>query len=615
MQVINFLEDAIKNSTPTTSQVLKSPKSPSFRATGRPSNNHSRPTHPPVPTQIADLPSILPVSEINSWRNKTKVAPPSPLSHVQVLPVPASLTPAKPLQTMLHGEEILAVHPDDDLEEIDFSDMAKFAGIPDASREDVRTEEQMSKSDSGPWRRKLRQDDYISSNSGPTSQTTGVKPESYEEVDLLKSALSVETSSTSPVKTKFVAPDSHPAVNGLTRAPRGPVYREATMSALDDTMSRIKGALDGMQTADQTKGPVHSSSADGIAMPTQMQLSSSKPVPSSVPAATMPPSKPSKWIPPALRARDADFSQQTGEVFVTIPEPPRSPEPAWKAFAVRLPNHSRPINPLTEQQFHLFQKFPGPARWDILSFDPPVPGMQRREFSLADILFPKPQLFKGKRRYVISIPNSKVIPVSLKSDAEAPKVHLPQSPMASRAAASAFRSPSGVTQRSSWRKSTVTQTTTAESLTSDSGLNPVSRSPPPDLASNPTQVIATRADDFIPNRSKLEPKMPAGSAVAFYRNARVDSLESAPTSTVSFTVSSELEAGHKSLSLVPLSPSANPGAIGSIKPSNSSDKSVRDELKSQPTSPEFVPTLIQSKAGSKSSEDSVRTHLPQQVFN
>ena len=610
MQVTNFLEDAIKNSVPTTSKVLKPPKSPllrtlSLRATGRPSNDLTRPAHPPVPTQIADPPSISPVSEVNSWRNKNRVAPPPPLSHVQVLPVSASLAPAKPLPSMLHGEEILAVHPDDDLEEIDFSDMAKFAGIPDASRE----EEQMSKSDSGPWRRKQRQDEpYISSSSGSVGQiTTGVKPELHKEVELSKSAPSAETSSTSPGKTKFVVPTPQPVVNGLTRAPRGPVYREATMSALDDTMSRIKGALDGMQTTDQTKGPVLSSSTDSIVLPTQTQLSPSKPVPSSIPAPPTPPSKPSKWMPPALRARDADFSQQLNEVFATIPEPPRSPEPAWKAFVVRLPKHSRPVKPLTEQQFYLNQKSTGPARWDILSFDPPVPGMQRREFSLVDILFPKPR----KRRYIISIPNSRVMPVS-KSDTEAPKVHLPPNPMASRTVAGAFGRPSEATQRSSWRKSTTIQATTAESLTSDSEFNPVSRSPPPDLASNPTQAIATRVDDFIPNRSKLEPKMPAGSAVAFYRNSRVGSLDSAPTSTVSFTVSSELEAGHKSHPLVPLSPSMNPGTIGSARPSNLSDKSARDELRSQPTSPEFVPTLIQSKAGSKSSEDSVRTQLPLQ---
>lgn len=642
MQVTNFLEDAIKDSAPTKSQALTSPKSPlhrtpSLRAAGRPPNNLPRPLRPPVSAQIAGPPLISPASEVNSWRNKAKVAPPPP--HVQVLPpVPTPAAPPKPPPTMLHGEEILAVHPDDDLEEVDFSDMGKFAGLPDAPREeDVRTAEglptkphrpvaadffgetsalgeQMSKSDTGPWRRKQHQDEpSISSNSGSASQTTtGVKPELHEEVEVLKLEPSTETSSTSPGKAKFVVPDPQSAMNGLPRAPRGPVYREATMSALDDVMSRIKGALDGMQTTDQTKGPVNSSSAEGISLPTQMQLPPSKPAPSSVPPTTKPLSKPSKWMPPALRARDADFGQQPEEVFdVTIPELPRSPEPAWKAFAIRLPKHSRPMKPLTKQQSQLYQKIAGPARWDILSFDPPVPGMQRREFSVVDVLFPKPHLSKGKRRYTISIPNSRVIPES-KSDAEAPKVHLPPSPVAARAVGGAFGRPSGATERSSWRKSAAAQTTMAESLASDSGFNPISRSPPPELASNPAQAIATRVDDLIPNRSKLEPKMPVGSAVAFYRSSRVDSLESAPTSSVNFTVSSELEAGRKSLPLVPPSPSVNPGAIGSARPSNSNDKSVRDELRSQPTSPEFVPTLIQSKAGSKSSEDSVRTqnYLP-----
>jgi serine/arginine repetitive matrix protein 2 len=98
--------------------------------------------------------------------------------------------------------------------------------------------------------------------------------------------------------------------------------------------------------------------------------------------------------------------------------------------------------------------------------------------------------------------------------------------------------------------------------------------------------------------------MPAGSAVAFYRDSRVDSLESGPRSlpSVSFTVTSELDGnatvkkngransksaaftiseGHKC---------AGPTSPAVLMPHGTS------ELKSQPASPEFVPALVQSKA-------------------
>jgi len=107
-----------------------------------------------------------------------------------------------------------------------------------------------------------------------------------------------------------------------------------------------------------------------------------------------------------IAARHYGFDQQPQEVFdITIPEPPRSPRPAWNAFVVRLPRFSRILEPLTKRQFHLNKSPPGQVRWDILSFVPPVKGMTRRDFSLNDVLFPKTQ---HVRRYVVSLhkPNS-----------------------------------------------------------------------------------------------------------------------------------------------------------------------------------------------------------------
>jgi hypothetical protein len=111
--------------------------------------------------------------------------------------------------------------------------------------------------------------------------------------------------------------------------------------------------------------------------------------------------------------------------------------------------------------------------------------------------------------------------------------------------------------------------------------------------------------------------MPAGLAVAFYRDSRVDSVEAGPKSLplVSFTVSSELEEAQQSKSKAESSNSQSstlpsPAAeVVNVTAASIEECSVdvhgTSELKSQPASPEFVPALVQSKAGSKSPEDSV----------
>ena len=119
------------------------------------------------------------------------------------------------------------------------------------------------------------------------------------------------------------------------------------MSALTDTMARIKGALDGMHTK--------------------------------------PPEPPKKWLPPALREKtdpaapvipDAKPEPQpqpevqhepppepvipaAREVFDTTGiEPPRSPKPAWNHFAVHLPRQPRAIEPVSQKRLrHFYNQF------------------------------------------------------------------------------------------------------------------------------------------------------------------------------------------------------------------------------------------------------------------
>jgi len=163
--------------------------------------------------------------------------------------------------------------------------------------------------------------------------------------------------------------------------------------------------------------------------------------------------------------------------------------------------------------------------------------------------------------------------------------------------AGAFGRPSGATDLSTWRKSTAPTPTPTPTkpgtVVADSWLDTVSRSPPPELASNLGNTPSMQADEPATIRPRSQPKMPAGSAVAFYRDTRVDSLESAPKSSVNFTVTSELEDAAQSKLKAGSSkslPASSPSAKVAIAlPSTGAHAiSVVSELKSQPASPELV---------------------------
>lgn len=593
-----------------------------------------------------------PALEVDSWRSKAKVLPPQPpkvahaKQHAVASSAPAQPTPPPP---MLHGIETLAVEPGEDLEVVDFSDMGKFVGVPEVLLENIPTlanqnprpqrpvaadffsddspvRDPMSfKSDTGPWRRKSLEEEDHPPSSDPSSvslqEAVDAASKTNSEVEKIPphSSLPSEGTSASPGKGRQTLSDIQPTniltgvassiPRGEQRPPRGPVYREATMSALDDVMSRIKGALDGMQTNELSK-----ENSNGASEARSPNISPPRPkITPQTTTAFKALQRDPRWVPPALRPQNYDFDQQPQEIFnVTMLEPPRSPKPAWNAFVIRLPKVSLPLKPITKQQYHQHKNPTGPVRWDILSFDPPVQGMNRRDFTVTDVLFHKPPMLKGRRRYIVSLPklrSTRKTPPAF-DNTVAPKVHLPPSPITSRVSnAGAFGRPSGADDRSTWRKSAAPSLAKTESIEADAGLIPISRSPPPELLSNFSQPNAFKSDDTASGRSKPQPKMPAGSAVAFYRGSRVDSIESTPISAVNFTVSSELESGSKPHSgSIPSSPSKvmkfDSSDVTKISPSDTRERAVV-ELKSQPASPEFVPILVQSKAGSKSSEDSV----------
>jgi serine/arginine repetitive matrix protein 2 len=542
---------------------------------------------------------------------------------------------------MLHGVEPLAVQPDEDLEIVDFSDMGKFVGVADPPpTEEERGDDDRSsrpsrpvaadffgensssvtsKSDTGPWRRKLSHDldhDSLTSASAPPDQSDIVSPlEQPADTTSVRPHVLPEASLDSSTKEKPVFHDPQsvagpsriaptlPVINGQRGSRPTPAFREAAMSTIDDTMSRIKGALDNMQqTAEMSKDIGHSVSGEVQPAGLRSKVPPTPTAPRALPR--------DKWVPPALRPRHYGFDQQPQEVFdITIPEPPRSPRPAWNAFVVRLPRFSRILEPLTKRQFHLNKSPPGQVRWDILSFVPPVKGMTRRDFSLNDVLFPKTQ---HTRRYVVSLhkPNSLPREVSGPNGTTGPKVRV-SAPKVN--GAGAFGRPSGAIDLSTWRKSTAPTPTKPGTVVADSWLNTVSRSPPPELASNLGNTPPIQADESATTRPRSQPKMPAGSAVAFYRDTRVDSLESAPKSSVNFTVTSELEDAAQSKLKAGSSkslPASSPSAKVAITlPSAGAHViSVVSELKSQPASPELV-HAVGRKSCSRSSEDTVSSLL------
>ena len=111
--------------------------------------------------------------------------------------------------------------------------------------------------------------------------------------------------------------------------------------------------------------------------------------------------------------------------------------------------------------------------------------------------------------------------------------------------------------------------------------------------------------DSAPVRTRSQPKMPVGSAVAFYRDSRIDVVEAAPKPLVNFIVGSELEQTSEApgeRDVTAFSSSSNSREV------NSSQATVNGVTSSPTTSLEqSLPSLV-SKTESKSSDDSVRSH-------
>ncbi|KAJ7785966.1 hypothetical protein B0H16DRAFT_1708191 [Mycena metata] len=626
--VLDIIETAVKSvevkpeaaiaTLPTPQAVVSPPLAP----VRRPSFPVQPPldSRPPPPRRIssssASNPPPIQTAGASSWRSKASpisatLPTPTPVRQVQSRP---AIPPFMATPTALEQVESLAENPDEELEVVDFSDLGKFIGVTEEEEEeempapepeptpapapiatparaprpvasdffDDRPETAFATPEKTTWRRQgVPDSEHPQLGESRDRPRSDVHPEASFTSEALLTGPPKDVDHHSP---SAAVPVPSPHVN---RTPRNqqPFYKEATMSTLDDVMSRIKGALDGMQTSEREHRSPEVSAA--IAVPRSSLFHPS-------PAANLSVQK-ERWVVPAFRTRQFDAEPQ--EVIVTGCEPPRSPKPAWNTFSVRLPKISQPMEPVNRKQILSFTRA-NLVRWDILSFDPPVEGMSRREFTVNEILFRRTGGFKGKSKFKVLLPSTKTT---------GPRVNIPMSPRVNGIGAFGRPSADGL---STWRKPA--SSVNLDQFESETGLSTMSRSPPPELPSDPSVASIPRPDAsksedvFGSLRSRSQPKMPAGSAVAFYREPDTKPL-------VNFIVNSELEDSrhgsenntlNKSKpSIMVSSPATNSLAPG--EPLNSASKPFTPRLKSSPTSSPEIPSLMSnSKAESKSSDDS-----------
>ncbi|KAI0639145.1 hypothetical protein C8Q77DRAFT_1044914 [Trametes polyzona] len=487
-----------------------------------------------VPVALPVQPS--PASEVDSWRRKN----PPPAS-VQAESQKPAATPVLPPPLLAHAD--LDVKAGEDVEVLDFSDHGKLAGAHQQPQQDA------SPTHTGRPPRAVASDffgDATSPQRAPDHSRT--EEETWRRGPPPRPAVSVHSEEAKPVPHDSQAAPSHPHAgapngvqstpvphtpthddhsrrvsshyqNGIHRSPVGPSYREAPMSALNDVMARIKGALDGMHHEH--------------------------------PEPEQEPPKPQKWLPPALRSKPAhhDFAPPQEVFDVTSAEPPKSPKPAWNVYHVKLPHVAHPMAapPKTEL---VWPRGLRNLQLEVYSFNPPIEALVRREGTVNDVLFNRPRIVNGRPKYFVSIPRRRLPRRPPPAETPgAPVVNLPSTPVRTRGPGLPKESASSTA--ATWRKAPGPSSSTAttwppnrEEANEPAGLDTVSRSPPPEAPSAPKAPEPTPATSSPASKAKLEPKMPVGSDVAFYRNSRVETaVESQPP--VQFIVSSELESDTK----------------------------------------------------------------------
>ena len=467
---------------------------------------------------------------MTSWRSNAAPLPPVSPPHS---PVPLTVTFPSAYQVL--GAQLLNSSNDESLEEVEFTDLGKFVGVEpnpneavvprpvqqvDASTEDDQPPPTRTRSDLDPsWRRKT--------SLAPVKEQPSVitVPDATSESSTSRETYTVPASPSVPTTSIGTSSPARPPTDGSfsshtlpvpssllsQRSPRAP-----SISAFDDTMSRIKGAM-------QTKPYRSAHHADRAAANSTAHSAEQPRFGRGV-------THTSRSHPPRVPEPDEPFTTLT-----ELDDDIQSGQPS----RVRLPFFSRPRGPLSKKELANLKRSILPLRWEVLSWDPPVEGMSVRDYSVNSVLFQKPPPQKGHPRYPVSLPPSGTYLIR-RSLPATPKVHLPAKPLVNKtlASAGAFGRPRVADENSNWRRILPSIPDQVESTSSSEGLVTRSGSSPPDTdkTSDFTSGVETETTVAVQlsTKSRAEPKMPAGASVAFYR-------ESTSCPSVSFTVSSELE--------------------------------------------------------------------------
>lgn len=514
-----------------------------------------------------------------SWRCKTHVSSQRPSS-------PTRLPVLAPLPLLHAGDEPITSTADENLEVVDFSDLGKLVG------EDVLGPHQSSANQSRP-RQRGRSTTSEFFEDTPTSQGPSEFP-GREVVSLCTESSPTETTERStsdrqygstqgPSTTSFDGFMSSGTCYSLTSLHRPhknfTSFREPPIAALDDVMSRIKGALDNMQVDSAKEAVIDIADA-------RPGLGSNKSTKLKPPGTTRSLPKEAKWLPPALRSQRSHHDHGQEDFAVTGYDPPHSPR-LTPRVVVKFPKVSHAVEPIQKRQLRS-STMPDYVRWDILSWNPPVEGMNKRSFSINDVLFKK---FKG-HRYQVTLP---------RSVRTGPRVHIPT--MSSRVSP-LYGRPKTLDDLVSWRRgpSDTKDQKSEKPMSSVRPLDVISHSPRPSIASLEDLPEPITVDDTSTKlekqliRPRNQPKLPPGSAIGFYRNPTLTIQQ--PNGTVNFTVISELEDGKNLPQLEAISPSLAESSISTMSTNPNTD-SVAYEHSKDTESPKT------GLSDSKSPEDSV----------
>lgn len=167
----------------------------------------------------------------------------------------------------------------------------------------------------------------------------------------------------------------------------------------DNMLARLQAAMaKARRTPPLPDGSGPDSAGDDIALP---QTPQSAPVVEPVPVVKVAP------LPaPHLPFLPPDFFDATQI------EPPRSPPPAWRQYAVKLPKDNRPLAsiPRWRQRAAENHRHTAVRGW-AMSFDPPMEGLHSGTISISDFLLPQPI----GRRFAKHIDTGPIVSISPRS--------------------------------------------------------------------------------------------------------------------------------------------------------------------------------------------------------